>query len=89
MKLGKSLPDAELNKRIVNLAVNQAALLVYTSGTTGNPKGVMLSHDAVTFAARQLGKYTGIGMKEVERQVQYMPVNHAGASGKHSFCHVC
>ena len=82
MKLGKSLPDVELDKRLANLAVNQGAILVYTSGTTGNPKGVMLSHDAVTFAARLLGKQTGIGRKEVERQVQYMPVNHAGASGK-------
>ena len=82
MKLGKSLPDIELDKRLANLAVNQGAILVYTSGTTGNPKGVMLSHDAVTFAARLLGKQTGIGRKEVERQVQYMPVNHAGASGK-------
>ena len=71
-----------LDKRLANLAVNQGAILVYTSGTTGNPKGVMLSHDAVTFAARLLGKQTGIGRKEVERQVQYMPVNHAGASGK-------
>ena len=43
-------------------------------------KGVMLSHDAVTFAARMLGKYTGIGQKTKEKQVQYMPVNHAGAS---------
>ena len=82
MTLGKSLPDIELDKRLANLAVNQGAILVYTSGTTGNPKGVMLSHDAVTFAARLLGKQTGIGRKEVERQVQYMPVNHAGASGK-------
>ena len=82
IKLGKSLPDNELDKRIANLAVNQAALLVYTSGTTGNPKGVMLSHDAVTFAARLLGVHTGIGRYEVEKQVQYMPVNHAGASGK-------
>ena len=49
---------------------------------SGNPKGVMLSHDAVTMAARLLGKYTGIGRKQTERQVQYMPVNHAGASSK-------
>ena len=81
MELGKSLSDSELDKRIGNLAVNQAAMLVYTSGTTGHPKGVMLSHDAVTFAARLLGKYTGIGRKQTEKQVQYMPVNHAGAAG--------
>ena len=85
IELGNSLPDTELDKRIANLAVNQAALLVYTSGTTGNPKGVMLSHDAVTFAARLLGKHTGIGRKVVEKQVLYMPVNHAGASGKFAY----
>ena len=41
MELGKSVTDTELNKRVSNLAVNQAALLVYTSGTTGNPKGAV------------------------------------------------
>ena len=30
-------------ERLEAQAVNQAGVLVYTSGTTGNPKGVMLS----------------------------------------------
>ena len=81
MKLGKSLPDNELDNRISNLSVNQAALLVYTSGTTGNPKGTMLSHDAVTFAARMLGKHSGLGRTGVDRQAHFMPVNHVASSG--------
>ena len=47
MELGKSVTDTELDKRISNLAVNQAALLVYTSGTTGNPKGVLFNNNMV------------------------------------------
>mgnify|MGYP002623363768 CR=1 FL=1 len=34
----------ELNKRIKQVDENDTATISYTSGTTGNPKGIMLSH---------------------------------------------
>lgn len=41
------LAEAELDTRQANVEGFDAALLLYTSGTTGMPRGVMLSHDAL------------------------------------------
>uniref|UniRef100_A0A8I3NEK9 long-chain-fatty-acid--CoA ligase n=2 Tax=Canis lupus familiaris TaxID=9615 RepID=A0A8I3NEK9_CANLF len=45
MELGNSIPDSQLDQIIESQRANQCAVIIYTSGTLGNPKGVMLSHD--------------------------------------------
>ena len=41
---GKNIPDEAVDKRIAATATDDVASLVYTSGTTGRPKGCMLTH---------------------------------------------
>ncbi|MDN6135875.1 long-chain fatty acid--CoA ligase [Corynebacterium sp.] len=41
---GRSLPDDAVDERIAATSTNDLASLVYTSGTTGKPKGCILTH---------------------------------------------
>lgn len=53
--------------------------LVYTSGTTGNPKGVMITAENVSFAAQGLVKV--MPPKGTERFFSYLPLAHAFERG--------
>jgi long-chain acyl-CoA synthetase len=43
-QLGAEVTDSALDERVAAVAPNDIATLVYTSGTTGPPKGCMLTH---------------------------------------------
>ena len=49
LDLGADVPDEEVVRRGEELGPEDLASLVYTSGTTGEPKGVMISHGNLVF----------------------------------------
>ena len=44
LKLGESISDAQLDERAAEVEPGDVVMMQYTSGTTGYPKGVMLTH---------------------------------------------
>ena len=75
LDLGRAASDRNLDDRLAKIALNQCCILAYTSGTTGNPKGTMLSHDAVTYTAVQ---NTDLFCWDygVESVLSYLPLSH-------------
>jgi fatty-acyl-CoA synthase len=59
----------------------QAAGLCYTSGTTGNPKGVLYSHRSNILHALSQCMADSIGMRSEDRVMPVVPMFHANAWG--------
>lgn len=51
---GADVDDAALQQRIDGITHDQLATLVYTSGTTGRPKGCMVTHGNLIWEVRQV-----------------------------------
>ncbi|XP_077633977.1 long-chain-fatty-acid--CoA ligase ACSBG2-like isoform X2 [Crocuta crocuta] len=81
MELGNSIPESQLDQIIDSQRANQCAVVIYTSGTIGSPKGVMLSHDNITWTAGAAAKNCGLSnaAEKQEVVVSYLPLSHIAA----------
>jgi fatty-acyl-CoA synthase len=59
----------------------QAAALCYTSGTTGNPKGVLYSHRSISLHSSSSLMKDALGMCHADRALVVVPMFHVNAWG--------
>ena len=77
LQLGKKATvDLEFQRRINMQKPGNCCNVVYTSGTTGNPKAVLLSHDNITFTVRSLKERVQSNVPDRQRVVSYLPLSH-------------
>jgi acyl-CoA synthetase (AMP-forming)/AMP-acid ligase II len=77
LSVGNSISNADLEAARARVDPEDAAIIVYTSGTTGRPKGALLSHRAITASAR--ANVAWMGREALARSICAAPVNHVGA----------
>mgnify|MGYP000122603567 CR=1 FL=1 len=71
--VGSWLPDeAELIR--INWDKDSLATIVYTSGTTGRPKGVMLSHHNILWNAHRTAQVVNFSLSELF--LSFLPLSH-------------
>ncbi|KAG5328577.1 ACBG2 ligase, partial [Acromyrmex charruanus] len=75
LDIGKKESEDKLLSVLKTIGINECCVLVYTSGTIGNPKAVMLNHDNVLFSIRALLPMLHI-KKKSEVTVSYLPLSH-------------
>jgi len=74
IKMGEKISDSELEEREASLDADDVINMQYTSGTTGFPKGVMLTHYNIVNNARMVGDV--MGMTEKDRLLIQVPLFH-------------
>ncbi|MBI1392364.1 MAG: AMP-binding protein [Alphaproteobacteria bacterium] len=73
--LASTVDDADLEPRIEEVDPSDLGLILYTSGTTSNPKGCMIPHSAIVSNSRALGRYR-YKMTEEDRFWSPLPIFH-------------
>lgn len=64
LALGRVVPENEVDARIDAVDPQTTGLVLYTSGTTANPKGAMIRHRAIVGNSRNLGVRYRIGAQD-------------------------
>jgi long-subunit acyl-CoA synthetase (AMP-forming) len=82
---GDAIADTELDARLDAVEMDDTALLVYTSGTTGLPKGAILTHQSIKLISDAVIQVFPFLVNTKTRAVSYLPLCHAAEQGMTNF----
>ncbi len=77
LQIGEKRLQAEPNcvkERISKIKQTDLATIVYTSGTTGVPKGVMLKHENIYYVCKTLA--ANVGFNSSDLALSFLPLSH-------------
>jgi len=78
---GEKISDRDYKSALASTRDEDIAVIVYTSGSTGNPKGAMLSHGAMLRCAAVAVEWLG---DSLQKAIMAVPINHVG--GLNNLC---
>ncbi|MCT1866941.1 AMP-dependent synthetase/ligase [Dermabacter sp. p3-SID358] len=78
--------DAELESARTSRALEDVATIVYTSGTTSDPKGVQLTHGNFVAQLQNIGVSHGEILNERGSTILFLPLSHVLARGVQLIC---
>lgn len=68
--------DIEYSQRLAEIKAGECCALVFTSGTSGDPKGAMISHDNFTWTIEKIASRLDISEYSNEVTMSYLPLSH-------------
>jgi long-subunit acyl-CoA synthetase (AMP-forming) len=74
LKTGDAVDEKQVDERMAAIGPDDVASLVYTSGTTGVPKAVQITHRNCVFTADACNRV--LGLDETQHLLSYLPLSH-------------